>query len=90
MAFTVSDRHDLINILDTELSWRAELRRALLTDDLLNLPQQIRELTAVVKELVEAQIRKQTRFAHTATDMVEPEREGGWVLLSGENGEGGR
>lgn len=50
MAFTVSDFHDLMRLLDQHPEWRAELRRLLLTEELLSLPQ-------VVRELAEAQAR---------------------------------
>jgi uncharacterized coiled-coil protein SlyX len=63
MAFTVNDLHDLVEILYAEPAWRAEIRKLVLTDELLNLPQEIRELTALVRQLTEAQLRNEERFA---------------------------
>ncbi len=48
MTFGVQDFHDLVRLLDQRPKWRAELRRLVLTDDLLGLP-------ALVAELAEAQ-----------------------------------
>jgi len=50
MPFTVRDFHDFVAILEKKPEWRAELRRLVLTDDILRLPE-------IVKELVEAQKR---------------------------------
>jgi hypothetical protein len=38
MAFTVEEFRDLLRILDERPEWRAELRRLVLTDELLALP----------------------------------------------------
>ena len=50
MAFSVEDFHDLVRLLEQRPEWRMELRRLVLTDELLELP-------AVVRALVEAQQR---------------------------------
>jgi len=47
MAFTVSDFRDLIQLLEQHPDWRTELRRWVLTEELLALPQMMRELVAV-------------------------------------------
>ena len=66
MPFTVEEFKDLIRILEEQPRWRAELRRMLLTDELLKLPElvgrlaeeqralasQVRELAQKVDELV--------------------------------------
>jgi hypothetical protein len=44
MAFTVSEFGDLIQLLEQHPTWRAELRRWVLTEELLALPQTVREL----------------------------------------------
>ncbi len=54
MAFTMKDLHDLIRILEKHPEWRTELRRLLLTDQLLELP-------VIVRELAEAQRRTEER-----------------------------
>jgi polyhydroxyalkanoate synthesis regulator phasin len=49
-SFTVREFHDFIKILEERPEWREELRRLVLTDELLKLPE-------IVRELVEAQRR---------------------------------
>ncbi len=41
MSFTVHDFHDLLRLLEERPEWRAELRRVVLTEDLLRLPEQV-------------------------------------------------
>jgi len=55
MAFSVEDFHDLVTILEQRPEWRAELRRLVLTEDILSLPQLMRELAERVDQLAEAQ-----------------------------------
>lgn len=55
MPFTVNDFQDLLGLLDQHPEWQAELRRRLLTDDLLELP-------ALVRQLAEAQNRTEQRL----------------------------
>jgi hypothetical protein len=38
VAFTVGDFHDLIRLLEEHPEWRAELRRHVLSDELVELP----------------------------------------------------
>ncbi len=59
MAFTVNDYHDLVRLLAEHPEWRPELRRLVLTDELLTLPE-------VVRELAEAQRRTETRLEELA------------------------
>lgn len=63
MAFTVQEFRDLVQILEQHPEWRAELRRLVLTEDLLTLPQ-------IVRELVEAQRRTEERV-NQLTQQVE-------------------
>jgi uncharacterized protein YoxC len=44
VAFTVSDFEDLLRLLDDRPEWRAELRRRLLGDELLELPALVRQI----------------------------------------------
>jgi hypothetical protein len=44
MAFTVEEFRDLLRILEERPEWRAELRRLVLTDELLTLPELVRAL----------------------------------------------
>jgi hypothetical protein len=55
MAFTVKDFRDLVRLLEQHPDWRAELRQLLLTEEILTLPQ-------VVRELAEAQRRAEERL----------------------------
>ncbi|MDW8351112.1 MAG: hypothetical protein RML99_04295, partial [Anaerolineae bacterium] len=62
MAFTVSDFRDLIELLEQYPQWRQELRRLVLTDELLDLPRVVKELGERIAELVEAQKRAEARL----------------------------
>jgi hypothetical protein len=55
VAFTIEDFKDLIDLLEQHPEWRAELRRHVLSDDLLEIP-------ALVRQLVEAQARSESRL----------------------------
>ncbi len=68
-AFTVREFLDLVTALERHPEWRQELRRLLLTDDILTLPQAVRELIEAqkhtdqaIRELVEAQRRGEEEF----------------------------
>jgi len=67
MAFTITDFHDLVRLLEQHEEWRKELRRLLLTDELLNLSNAFRELHKLVDrrfaELAEAQRRTEEALA---------------------------
>jgi prefoldin subunit 5 len=54
-SFTVKEFHDFIVILEEKPEWREELRRLVLTDELLKLPE-------IVRELAEAQRRTEERL----------------------------
>ncbi|MBI3978734.1 MAG: hypothetical protein HY331_11175 [Chloroflexi bacterium] len=56
MPFTIRDLQDLLRLLEQHPEWRAEIRRQVLTEDLLELP-------ALVRELVAAQRRTDERLA---------------------------
>jgi DNA-binding transcriptional MerR regulator len=64
MAFTIEDFHDLIHLLGQHPEWRTELRRWVLSDDLLALPQ-------TMHELAEAQRRTEERVGQLAARMDE-------------------
>jgi hypothetical protein len=44
MSFTVAEFHDLVRLMEERPEWRAELRRLVLTDELLALPEQVARL----------------------------------------------
>lgn len=62
MSFTVSEFRDLIQLLEQQPSWRAELRRWVLTEDILALPQ-------IVTELAEAQRRTESSLSQLTEHM---------------------
>jgi outer membrane murein-binding lipoprotein Lpp len=62
MAFTIEDFRDLIQLLGQHPEWRTELRRWVLSDDLLALPQ-------TMHDLAEAQRRTEERVGQLATHM---------------------
>jgi len=86
MAFTVEEFRDLVRILEERPEWRAELRRLVLTDELLTLPELVRDLIEAqrrteeqVAALVEAQRRIEAQVAalvdaqqHTAQQIAAP------------------
>jgi hypothetical protein len=56
MPFTIEEFHDLVRLLEERPEWRAELRRLVLTDEILTLP-------ALVRELIEVQRRTEGQIA---------------------------
>jgi seryl-tRNA synthetase len=73
MAFTVRDVRDLTQVLTLHPEWRAEVRRLVLTDELLALPDIVRELAeaqarteARLEQLAEAQARTEARLEQLA------------------------
>ena len=70
MAFTVQDFHDLVALLTQHPEWQAELRRLVLTEELLALPQ-------IVRDLAEAQQRTEQQIAQLiqqVTQLTEAQR----------------
>jgi hypothetical protein len=70
MAFTVNDFRDLIELLAQHPEWRTELRRHVLSDELLELPSLVRQLVeaqerteSTLRELGRAQTRTEDRLA---------------------------
>src|SRR3990172_2891670 len=73
MTFNVEDYSDLVQIIETHPQWRAELRRLVLTDELLTLPALVRDLAEAqnrterrIEELAEAQNRTERRIEELA------------------------
>ncbi len=62
MAFNVEEFQDLIRLLQERPEWRADLRRLVLTDELLALPE-------LVRELVQAQQRTEVRVGQLAESL---------------------
>lgn len=53
MAFTVREFRDLLRLLREKPEWREELRKAILTDELLELPEIVRRLAEKVDALAD-------------------------------------
>jgi hypothetical protein len=70
VPFRVEDFHDLIRLLEAQPEWRAELRRLLLTDALIALPEQFAALRADTdrrfQELIAAQQRTEVQIERLA------------------------
>src|SRR5262245_17619952 len=73
MAFNVEEFQDLIRLLQQRPEWRADLRRLVLSDELLALPESVRELVQAqqrtegrVGRLEEAQQRTEARVGQLA------------------------
>lgn len=64
MSFTVEDFHHLRALLEQHPEWRAELRRMVLSEELLQLPD-------LVRELVMAQKRTDERVDRLAEQLVQ-------------------
>ena len=73
MPFTVDDFHDFIRLIEARPEWRTELRRLVLTDGLLAVPEQLAELRAHSEQqfivLADAQQHTETQLA-TLTGQV--------------------
>jgi hypothetical protein len=66
----ITDFHGVVRLLEGHPEWLAELRRLVLTNDLLALPEQIAQTTRQIAALAEAQIRGDVRLM----ELVEAQR----------------
>jgi hypothetical protein len=69
MPFTADEFHDLVRLVESHPEWRAELRRLVLTDELLALPEQVGVLTEQMTMLT-VQVTALARSVQTLTDDV--------------------
>lgn len=58
----IRDFQDVVRLLEAHPEWRAELRRLILTDEILTLPEKIAHLTEQVAALVVAQARSDAKL----------------------------
>jgi len=65
----IRDFHEIIRLLEERPEWRAELRRVILTDDLLRLPEQVQALVAVQRR-TEEQLLALTKHVDGLTAQV--------------------
>ena len=100
MPFTVAEFHDLVRLVEERPEWRAELRRLVLTDELLALPEQVarlrhdteqgfQQLAAQVAGLTAAQARTEEQLVTLSQAQGRTEEELRW-LVSWQRGEAGR
>ncbi len=66
MAFTVQDLKDLLELLERHPEWKSALRASLLGEELLRLPELVREIAAEVRALAEAQKRTEEQVRELA------------------------
>ena len=62
MAFGVEDFHDLIELLAQHPEWRAELRRHVLSDELLEMP-------ALMRQLLDSHARAEARIGQVESGL---------------------
>ena len=77
MTFTVQEFHDLVRLLEQQPEWRGDLRRLLLTDDLLHLPgitQELAEAQQHTEERLEQLVEAQRRTEHRLEQLAEAQR----------------
>jgi len=78
MSFTVDDFHDLVRLLEERPDWQADIRRIVLTKDLLALPEQVAELRVTTErrfqELAEAQARTEQKVTALAEAQARTEQ----------------
>ena len=74
MPFTVEDFRDLMRIVEERPEWRADLRRLVLTDELLSLPEQMATLRATTErgfqDLAATQQRTEEQMAGLTTQVI--------------------
>ncbi|MCW5934162.1 MAG: hypothetical protein KIT45_07665 [Fimbriimonadia bacterium] len=63
MPFTVNDARDLVRILELHPEWRAEVRRLVLPEELLTLPDLVRELAEMNRQALERLAGVEERLA---------------------------
>jgi hypothetical protein len=71
MPFTMDDFHDLIRLIETRPEWRTELRRLVLTEELLAAPDQLAALRARSEEQFQALVEAQQRTNIQLTTLTE-------------------
>ena len=69
MSFTVHDFHEMTQLFYRNPEFRAELRRLVLTDEMLNLPEQMRTISQDIHELYEISKRHDARLGNLESDV---------------------
>ena len=71
MPFTVEEFRDLVRILEERPEWRNELRRLILTDQLLDLPEQLAELRTYTEQRFQDLAAAQQRTQEQLADLIQ-------------------
>jgi hypothetical protein len=74
MPFTIEEFRDLIRMLDERPEWRSELRRLVLTDELLALPAQMAELRVHTEQRFQELAAAQRRTEERVTELAVAQR----------------
>lgn len=75
MAFTVQELKDLLDLLEQHPEWKSVLRASLLGEEILRLPELVRQIAGEVQALTEAQRRTDQRLAELAEAQRHTERQ---------------
>lgn len=74
MSFTIEEFRDLVRLLEERPEWRAELRRLVLTDELLSLPEQVAELRLHSERQFQELREAHQRLAEQVKDLAEAQK----------------
>src|SRR5262245_27774059 len=84
MSFTVTEFHDLVRLVEERPEWRAELRRLVLTDERLALPEEVARLRQYTEQgferLTAAQARTETQMEKLSQAQARTEEQVGMLL----------
>lgn len=69
MPFSVDDFQDLLKLLEQHPEWQAQLRRQVLTGELLEVPARLGRIEQAVEALAQAQVRTEANLAGLAQRM---------------------
>ena len=75
MSFTVEDFHDLVRLLEERPQWRSEMRRLVLSDEYLAVPEQIAALQREVAELRQEVAELRQEVAELRQEVAELRRD---------------
>lgn len=74
MPFSVEEFHDLVRILEEQPEWRRELRRFVLTDELLSLPEQVASLRATTEQRFQELAEKISKLTDQVSELTESQK----------------
>jgi outer membrane murein-binding lipoprotein Lpp len=74
MPFTVEDFHDLVRLLEERPEWRGELRRLVLSEELLSLPEQVASLRATTDQRFQELAEKISKLTDQVSELTESQK----------------